>query len=212
MEVMILTIPQKEHLVNKTFAMKKIILLIICSLFVSCSSFKIEKQNINDFLKKEFITDKYISVLVEEAVPKTKALQYYENAYNDRNLYEGEIRFAPNGYPPYKWEIDSIEIIKLKQKYKNDTLMYKWKNSDLIKHKLKIVPYITLKKRGSSQLGGYGIYLSKPLITTDKKHAFIFYKSFAVEIGFSTEKAVLLKKVNGNWVELYHYNNIWEIN
>lgn len=192
--------------------MKKIIPLILCALFASCSSSKIEKQIINDFLKKEFITDKYISVLVEEAIPKTKALQYYENAYNDRNLYEGEIRFAPNGYPPYRWEIDSIEIINLKQKYKNDSLLYKWKNSDLIKHKLKIVPYKTIKKRGSHELGGYGIYLSKPLITADKKHAFLFYKSFAVEIGFSTEKAVLLKKTNGHWVEVHYYNNIKEIN
>lgn len=53
-------------------------------------------------------------------------------------------------------------------------MIYHWKNSDLIKHKLKIVPYKTLKKRGSSQLGGYGIYLSKPLITTDKNPLFYF--------------------------------------
>lgn len=212
MEVIILTIHQKAHLVNKICNMKRFTTIIFCALFVSCSSSRVEKQIINDFLKKEFITDKYISILVEEALPKTKALQYYENAYNEKNLYEGEIRFAPNGYPPYNWEIDSVEIDILKQKYKNDTLVYHWKNSDLIKHKLKIVPYKTIKKRGSRELGGYGIYLSKPLITTDKKHAFLFYKSFAVEIGFSTEKAVLLKKINGNWVELYHYNNIMEIN
>jgi hypothetical protein len=48
------------------------------------------RKKIIDFLKKEFITDKYIHVfLVEEATSRTKALQYYENAYNDRNLYEG---------------------------------------------------------------------------------------------------------------------------
>ena len=60
--------------------MKKIIPLILCTFFVSCSSSRTEKKIIDDFLKKEFITDKYISVLVEEAIPKTKALQYYENA------------------------------------------------------------------------------------------------------------------------------------
>ena len=180
--------------------------------FISCSSSKVEKKIINDFLNKEFITDKSISILVEEALPKTKALQYYENAYNEKNLYKGEIRFAPNGYPPYTWEIDSVEIDILKQKYKNDTLVYHWKDSDLIKHKLKIVPYKTIRKRGSNELGGYGIYLSKPLITIDKKHAFLFYRSFAVEIGFSNEKAVLLEKIDGNWVELYHYNKVMEIN
>ena len=113
--------------------MKKTIITVFITLLISCSSTKVEKEIINDFLKKEFITDKYIHVLVEEAIPRTKALQYYENAYNDRNLYVGEIRFAPNNPPPYKWEIDSIEIINLKQKYKNDTLIYHWKKSDFIK-------------------------------------------------------------------------------
>lgn len=212
MVVLILTILQKGNLVINISIMKKIIVLLLCVFFVSCSSSRTEKKIIDDFLEKEFITDKYISILVEEATPRTKALQYYENAYNDRNLYEGEIRFAPNGYPPYKWEIDSVEINILKQKYKDDTLVYHWKNSDLIKHKLKIVPYKTIKKRGSHELGAYGIYLSKPLVTTDKKHAFLFYRGFAVASGFSDEKAVLLKKTNGKWVELYHYNNVKEVN
>lgn len=191
--------------------MKKIISLILCVFFISCSSSRIEKKIINNFLKKEFVTDKYIRVLVEEAVPRTKALQYYEKAYNERNLYEGEIRFAPNGHPPYKWEIDSVEIINLKQKYKNDTLIYHWKKSDFIKFKFVFLKHKTLR-RPENQYYGYGMYLSKPLITSDKKHAFLFYRSFAVASGFSTEKAVLLKKRNGNWVELYHYNNTKEIN
>ncbi|SNR23730.1 hypothetical protein SAMN04487979_101218 [Flavobacterium sp. ov086] len=180
--------------------------------FISCSSSKTEMKVINDFLNKELKTDKSSVVLVEESLPKIKALQYYENAYNERNLYEGEIRFAPNGYPPYTWEIDSIEIAVLKKEVLKDTITYHWKESDFKDQKLKIIPYKTIKKRGSRQLGENGIYLSKPLITTDKKHAFLFYRSFAVEIGFSDEKAVLLKKVNGIWVELNHYNNVMEIN
>lgn len=190
--------------------MKKTIITVFITLLISCSSTKVEKEIINDFLKKEFITDKYIHVLVEEAIPRTKALQYYENAYNDRNLYVGEIRFAPNNPPPYKWEIDSIEIINLKQKYKNDTLIYHWKKSDFIKPKFIFLNYDKLR-RPENQNYNYGMYLSKPLITSDKKHAFLFYRSFAFGSG-SSEKAVLLKKVDGNWVELYHYNNIWEIN
>jgi hypothetical protein len=190
--------------------MKKIIAHILCIFFISCSSSRTEKKIIDDFLKKEFITDKYIHVLVEEAIPITKALQYYENAYNDRNLYLGEIRFAPNNPPPYKWEIDSIEIINLKQKYKNDTLIYHWKKSDFIKPNFVFLKYSTLR-RPENQNYNYGMYLSKPLITTDKKHAFLFYRSFAFGSG-SAEKAVLLKKVNGNWVEVHYYNNIKEIN
>ncbi|WP_089350037.1 hypothetical protein [Flavobacterium sp. ov086] len=192
--------------------MKKIIWLILVTTFISCSSSKTEMKVINDFLNKELKTDKSSVVLVEESLPKIKALQYYENAYNERNLYEGEIRFAPNGYPPYTWEIDSIEIAVLKKEVLKDTITYHWKESDFKDQKLKIIPYKTIKKRGSRQLGENGIYLSKPLITTDKKHAFLFYRSFAVEIGFSDEKAVLLKKVNGIWVELNHYNNVMEIN
>lgn len=95
--------------------MKKIIWLILVTTFISCSSSKTEMKVINDFLNKELKTDKSSVVLVEESLPKIKALQYYENAYNERNLYEGEIRFAPNGYPPYTWEIDSIEIAVLKK-------------------------------------------------------------------------------------------------
>lgn len=192
--------------------MRKIIWLILAATFISCSSSKVEKEVINDFVNKELTTDKSITILVEEALPKIKALEYYENAYNQRNLYEGEIRFAPNGYPPYTWEIDSVEIGVLKKEIIKDTATYHWKKTDFKDQKLNIIPYKTIRKRGSHQLGEKGIYLSRPLITTDKKHAFLFYKSFAVEIGFSNEKAVLLKKVNGVWVELYHYNNVMEIN
>lgn len=192
--------------------MKKIIWLILVTTFISCSSSKTEMKVINDFLNKELKTDRSSVILVEESLPKIQALQYYENAYNERNLYEGEVRFAPNGYPPYTWEIDSIEIAVLKKEVLKDTITYHWKESDFKDQKLKIIPYKTIKKRGSRQLGENGIYLSKPLITTDKKHAFLFYRSFAVEIGFSNEKAVLLKKVNGTWVELNHYNNVMEIN
>ena len=192
--------------------MKKTIIAVFITLLISCSSTKVEKEIINDFIQNQFISDKYISILVEEALPRTMALQCYENAYNQRNLYDGVKSFMPNGAPPYSWEIDSVEIATLKQKYKNDTLSYKWKKSDFINHKFKIFPYKTLRKRGSSELGGYGFYMSPPLITLDQKHAFLFYRSFAIEIGFSIEKAILLKKVNGIWVESYHYNNISEIN
>jgi hypothetical protein len=188
--------------------MKKIVILILGTVICSCSSSRVEKQIINDFLDKEFIRDKYVSILVEEALPKIEALEYYEKAYDQRNLYEGEIHFAPNGYPPFAWPIDSTEIGILKQKYKNDTIVYHWKNSDLFKHQLKIYPYKILRQPGGSELGGYGIYLSRPLITLDKKHAFLFYVSFANGMGSSEGKAVLMKKVNGTWVELYYYKDI----
>ncbi len=187
-----------------------IIFPILCFLF-SCSSTNIEKQILNDFLNKEFITDKHISILVEEAIPITKALDFYENAYKDRNLVK-TLGFSPIGSPPFTWEVDSIDVAILKQKYKNDTLVYHWKSSDLIDHKLKIFPYKTLKKRGSRELGEYGIYLSKPIITSNEKYAFIFYRSFAVEVGFSSEKAVLLKKVDGTWQIQYYYVNNSEVN
>ncbi|MEP6929632.1 MAG: hypothetical protein ABI850_06455 [Flavobacterium sp.] len=192
--------------------MKQIIWIILMGTFISCSSLKIEKEVINDFLNKELKTDKSTTILVKEALPKIQALQYYENAYKERNLHEGKIRFAPNGYPPYVWEIDSMEISILKKEITIDTITYHWKKSDFKGQNLKIIPYSTIMKRGSHELGHNGIYLSKPLITTDKKHALLFYKSFAVEIGFSNEKAVLLKKVNGKWIELYHYNNVMQIN
>ncbi|KFF18410.1 hypothetical protein [Flavobacterium hydatis] len=190
--------------------MRSLITLIFSILFISCSSTKVEKQIIDDFLKNE-PRAKNIEVLVQEAVPITEALKYYENAYNQRNLFEGEIRFAPNEYPPYTWEIDSTEIGILKKKYQTDTVVYNWKKRDFTTPKLIITP----KKRINSpenQKYGYGMYLSRPLITQDKKHAFLFYRFFAVGMGSSEKKAVLLKKVDGKWVELYYYNNVMEIN
>ncbi len=207
---MIQIILQKVNLVSKINFMKKIETIILGIFFISCSSSKVERQIIDDFLSKEPEIKK-VDVLVEEAIPKTKALDFYENAYKDRNLVK-TLGFSPIGSPPFTWEVDSIDVTLLKQKYKNDTLVYHWKSSDLIDHKLKIFPYKTLKKRGSSDLGEYGIYLSKPLITSNKKYAFIFYRSFAVEVGFSSEKAVLLKKVDGTWQILYYYVNNSEVN
>lgn len=210
MEVTTQTIRQKESLVQNNSIMKKTTPLILCVFFISCSSSRIEKKIIDDFLKKEFTTNKYIHVLVEEAIPKTKALEYYENAYNQRNLRDGEITFAPNNPPPYKWEIDSIEILNLKQKYKNDSLIYHWKKSDFIKPKFVLLKYKTLRLP-ENQKYNYGMYLSRPLITSDKKHAFLFFRDFSFAFG-SGEKAILLKKTNGHWVEVHHYNNIFEIN
>lgn len=190
--------------------MKKAIILIIGILFISCSSTQVEKKVIDDFLKNEPRT-KNTDVLVEEAYPRTKALQYYENAYKERNLYEGEIRFAPNGYPPYKWEIDTVETNQLKKKYQNDNLIYHWKKGDFANQKLVIIPDKSIMKPENRKYN-YGIYLSRPLITKDKKYAFLFYVSFAVGSGGSDEKAVLLKKVNGTWIELNFYYNTKEFN
>lgn len=118
--------------------MNKIISLILITTFISCSSSKTERKVINDFLDKELKTDKSNVALVEESLPKIQALQYYENAYNERNLHEGEIRFAPNGYPPYTWEIDSVEIAVLKKEALKDTITYHWATSDFKNQNLKL--------------------------------------------------------------------------
>ncbi|CAM3636928.1 hypothetical protein [Flavobacterium chungbukense] len=192
--------------------MKNVAVLILGVLICSCSSSQLEKQIINDFLDKEFLTDKHVSVLVEEAIPKIKALEYYEKAYSERNLYFGEIRFAPLGPPPYKWEIDSVEINLLKKKYKNDTLVYYWKTSDFKNPKFQIYPYQILRRPDCPKVGSNGIYLSKPLISLDEKYAFLFYRPFAVGFGGGDERAVLLKKINGKWEEQNSYTNSKSIN
>lgn len=185
--------------------MRNIIILIIGILFISCSSTQVKKKVIDDFLSNQSQM-KNVDILIEEAEPITKALQYYENAYNQRNLNDGEIRFAPNGPPPYKWEIDSAEIGILKRKHQNDALVYHWKKGDFVNPKFKIIPYQIIRKRESSQEYNYGFYLSRPLITRDKKHAFLFFGGFAVGGGEPEERAVLLKKINNKWIVLYYYN------
>ncbi|WP_016988925.1 hypothetical protein [Flavobacterium sp. ACAM 123] len=103
--------------------MKNIIYLIFSVLLLSCSSSKIEKQVLNDFINEQFVKTPYIRVVVKQPISRMLPLEFYEKAYQDRNIRLGDmIRIRPDSNPPFEWPIDTLEIKKLKEKYKNDTV------------------------------------------------------------------------------------------
>lgn len=198
--------------------MKKTYLILIIFLLFSCASNNIEKQVINDFIKEQYILDPYIKVVLDEANSRIQPLEYYEKAYQDRNIRLGDyIRVQPNGYPPYIWPIDTIEIKQLKEKYKNDTITYYWKKKDFHKAKFKIVNIQEVLSTKSSINKKYfssaGLTFSKPIITTNSKHALLFYSTFNVGLGGTSGKheAILMEKIDGKWktIKTYYDPNIF---
>ena len=195
--------------------MKNYIYCLFSLLFISCASQRIEKQVINDFIKEQAELRNYYNIVVGEAPSRLLSLEYYEKAYQDRNIRLGDmIRIMPNGYPPHIWPIDTLEIKYLKEKYKNDTIPYHWKKKDfvrknfagkdfkLLKTNERIVPNTPdFRKYGA----GAGFIVSKPIIS-NYKYALFYYSSYTT-IGSTGEspKAILMEKVNGKWKTIKTY-------
>lgn len=200
--------------------MKNYIYCLFSLLFISCASRSIENQVINDFIKEQANLRNYYNIVVEEAPLRLLPLEYYEKAYEDRNIRLGDmIRIIPNGYPSYSWPIDTLEVKALKEKYKNDTISYYWKKKDfirknfankdfkLLKTNERIVPNTPdYKKYGA----GAGFIVSKPIVSNNK-YALFYYSSYTTfgSTGDSP-KAILMEKVNGKWktIKTYYDPNV----
>ena len=185
--------------------MRKIIYLVISTLLLSCSSMNVEKQILRDFTDEQNKNGRTIKEIVDKSYPRTKSLDYYIMAYEDRNIRMGDwIRVTPNGYPPYNWPIDITVVKELKSKYKND-ITYYWKKKDFYRPKFKIISeYESRTSRNpifEKYLFSSGLYISKPVVTLDNKYAFIFYSDFSVGTGGTAGRyeAALLENVNGKW-------------
>jgi hypothetical protein len=187
--------------------MKYYIYCILCLSLVSCASKNYEKQVINDFIKEETAEKYYYNVLVEEAFQRMLPLENYEKAYLDRNipLETHKVRIIPfYGRRTSQWPIESLEISNLKEKYSKDTITYHWKKKDFIRPQFKIFKKIELLYTDSPIRQKYAIgealFLSKPIITSDKKYS-LFFK-FSCAVGFmygEGSKTVLMENVNGTW-------------
>jgi hypothetical protein len=199
--------------------MKIKIYLTCCILLLSCSSSKIEKNVLRDFLEDQLKKSPDIKVVMKEPLESLVSLEYYEKAYQDRNIRLGDmIRVRPETNPPFVWQIDSLEIIKLKEKYKNDTIKQLWRKSDFQESKLKLTTAKMIKNIKSHlserYLGYEGIEISKPLITSEEKFVLLFFKTFTLD-KYSThpmEKAVLMEKINGKWMIKETYSDFGIIN
>ena len=193
--------------------MKIRIYLICCMLLLSCSASKIEEQVLNDFLKNQFVKTPYFKVVVDKPIKRIISLEYYEKAYQDRNIRLGDmIRIRPDSNPPFVWCIDTVEVRKLKENYKNDTISRLWRQRNFDKLQFKLADSKNIKSIKSylseKYSGSEAIEISRPLITTDKKHAFLFFRTFTVGISFghSIQKAILMKNVDGKWKTIETYS------
>ena len=193
--------------------MKKIIYLTLSLLLLSCSSSKIEKKVLNNFITEKFSNTQEISVLVKQPISRMISLHFYEKAYQDKDIRLGEkIRIRPNSNPPFEWLVDTLEIEKLKEKYTNDTVNQLWKKRDFRRLKFELADTKSINKKGSAlfekHFGTKFIEISRPIITTDNKYAFLFFRTSNVGIyfGHTTQAAVLMKNVNGDWKTMESYS------
>lgn len=192
--------------------MKKTICLVSSILFFSCSSSKIEKRVLNDFINEQFIKDKNIKIVIEESINPILPLEFYEKAYQDRNIsLEDSIRIRPESTPPFKWPIDTLEIKKLKEKLKNNTLHYSWKKRDFYNPKFQLVDAKALKspknKVYEKYAGSNGLMLSRPIVTSNNKYAFLFYSTVVGGgLGSKIYSAILMENKNGKWKTIESYS------
>ena len=199
--------------------MKNYIYCFFSLLLISCASRSIENQVINDFIEEQANLRNYYNIVVEEAPLRLLPLEYYEKAYQDRNIRLGDmIRIMPNGYPPYIWPIDTLEIKTLKEKYKNDTISYHWKKKDFVKKNFAGKDFMILKinerlpntPEFRNYVGGNGLIISIPIVSNNKYA--LFYYSFYAMGGHTGEspKAILMENADGKWktIKTYYDPNV----
>jgi len=187
-------------------------------LFSSCASQSLEKNVVNDFIKEQAEMKYYYNIVVEKAPSRMLALDYYEKAYQDRNINLSShlVRIAPNGNAPYLWPIDSLEIINLKQKYAQETSVHLWKKKDFVRENFANKHFIILKSKdhfliNSSRFrkyaAGEGLMISKPLIS-DNGYALFFYSPYSIT-GHTGEspKTILMQNTNGKWKTILSYSD-----
>jgi hypothetical protein len=200
--------------------MKNYIYSLFILLFISCASRNVENQVINDFIKEQADLRYYYNIVVKEAPSRILPLEYYEKAYQDRNidLATHLVRIKPNGYSPYIWPIDTLEIKNLKEKYKNDTITYYWKKKDFVRKNFAGKNFIILKinerlpniSKYRNYAGGNGLIISKPIVSNNKYA--LFYYSFYTIGGHTggVPKAILMENVAGKWktIKTYYDPNV----
>jgi hypothetical protein len=109
--------------------MKNIFYLICGILISSCSSSKLKEKVVIDFLiDNPFFKNEEVRIVAEQPINRLLSLEYYEKAFEDRNIRLGNIiRISAESYPPFKWPVDTIEVKILKEKYKNEPNTQLWK-------------------------------------------------------------------------------------
>ncbi|GIZ09482.1 hypothetical protein [Flavobacterium sp. UMI-01] len=183
--------------------MKKYI-IFLSIIFTSCSIVKIEEQIVTDFfIEKKLRNIPHLnqSFLINEASSYKNPLEYYEKAFENKSLDIGDQKFSTVPQKNNYWPINLDEIKVLKHKIKKDSLGYYWKTKNF---KSLEVPIITKKelldkaKNGQIPIGSIGHIISKPILSINKKYAFLTYSGVFCTGGIP-EEMVLMELKNKNW-------------
>jgi len=202
--------------------MKKTIILIFSLFLISCSSTNIEKEVIHDFMNSDYVHGWNPRIIFQNAIPKYKALERYDKAYFYRDLplsvfddpKRAEVR---GGSPPFVWPIDSLEIIKIKNTIKNDTITYSWSNKDFKKNKYDFFIFEKLRNNNDyykKYNGQRAFLLSKPIINSSKDFALICFSIAFSEYMYregGTPNVILLQKEKDKWIIKYFYDWVYII-
>lgn len=187
--------------------MRKIVLLFLYLLSISCSISKVELQVVNNFVEQK-IKEKYSfykdkeNILINKAGNGKGALLVYEQKYKDTSQFD---------YKFQNWIVNDIELEKLKKQIKTRKKYY-WKESDFSNFKFYIIGdnenrqnfksnyYLSIQKEFII------ITISKPVLI-DKRHALVW---FGVKNKFGSTLdncVVLMEKGEGIWKikSYYHY-------
>jgi hypothetical protein len=197
--------------------MKYFLIIFFTIVCTSCRSQLINKENnltslesdvVNDFLNVELKEELYKNykdyeiIIIEDAAGNgIKSLNAYEYAYKDFHSRVKDV--TPEINSRLGWIIDSLEIIKFKEKLINSE-PYKWKVTDFKNIKVKLRTFEELIK--TTNTGKYLkknliIHLSRPLLI-NQNYALISFDIGNGDLGFNaiTHFTALMKKNNDKWV------------
>ena len=170
---------------------------------------KIQHEIINDFIREEFKKERYQDykseqIFVREEASPLYSLEVYEFAY--------QYKESPN-----IWPLDSARIQKLKNQLQK-TASNSWRTSKPESLDYKVISigdfkgFINPKKYSVSDYNDPAsklvIQLSQPILL-DKNHALLYYEAVTIYLLPAPlyRYAVLLKKVEGNWIATNKYYN-----
>ncbi len=196
--------------------MKKYIILISI-IFTSCATINIEQQIVQDFAKEKNLKDipyANASYLIKEAGSNENVLNIYEQAYINKNLPINEKRIDISPGKIKNWPIGTDEINALKSVDKKANEPYYWSEK-----KLRLLDIPTIGKEellskihdGTISISSTGHIISKPIMSLNKKYAFLKYSSIFYT-GGESEKVYVMEKIHDKWIVIltlfdnYDYN------
>lgn len=169
-------------------------------LFASCSSKKLERKVVNSYIESVLTSLPYdILFVVEEPLPKTSVIEFYEQAKVKESQYKS-VYVIPADFND--WPLDGVAI-----EGERDTEPRLWDKRDF-SFEIQIINEKTAKSIEfiKEYLGpkNYVFYISKPIFNSAKTRAMFYFDTSMVGVGKGPfERGVIVMgKRNGKWIKL----------